>query len=48
MPDAIYTDEALIASDIFSNVSDQLAQRLFYQCLFHMEVFTKASIPPRA
>jgi len=43
MPDAIYTDEALVASEISTKVSDRLAQRLFYQCLFHIEVFTKAS-----
>jgi hypothetical protein len=43
MPDKIYTDEALIAYDIFTKISDAKAQTLFYQCLFHIEVFTEAS-----
>ena len=44
MPDPIYTNEALIASEIFTKVSDHFAQRLFYQCVFHIEVFAKTSI----
>jgi hypothetical protein len=43
MSDSIYTDEALIAYDIFTKVPDRLAQTLFYQCLFHIELFAKAS-----
>ena len=43
MPDSIYTDESLIADDIFTKVPDRLAQPLFYQCLFDIELFAKAS-----
>ena len=43
MPDSIYTDESLIADDIFTKVLDRLAQTLFYQCLFDIELFAKAS-----
>lgn len=40
---SIYTDEAQAAYEIFKKVSDPLAQKLFYQCLFHIDVFNVAS-----
>lgn len=39
----IYTDEAQNAYCIFDKVSDALAQTLFYQCLFHIELFSMTS-----
>jgi hypothetical protein len=43
MTDGILTDEARVVIDIFSKVHNKLARVLFYQCVFHVELFKKAS-----